>query len=70
MKKILKRSLSKTPETIKKFLDENYHKNLKIEEISKIIGINQNKLRKEFKEQYQTTIVNYVSELRMLKAKK
>ncbi len=62
--------LSKTPETIKKFLDENYHKNLKIEEISKIIGINQNKLRKEFKEQYQTTIVNYISELRMLKAKK
>ncbi|MFY1045397.1 helix-turn-helix domain-containing protein [Chryseobacterium sp. GP-SGM7] len=62
--------LSKTPETIKKFLDENYHRNLKIEEISGIIGINQNKLRKEFKEQYQTTISEYVSELRMLKAKK
>lgn len=62
--------LSKTPETIKKFLDENYHKNLKVEEISRIIGINQNKLRKEFKEHYQTTIVDYVSELRMLKAKK
>lgn len=62
--------LSKTPETIKKFLDENYHRNLKIEEISRIIGINQNKLRKEFKEHYQTTIVDYISELRMLKAKK
>jgi len=68
--KDIEEDLSKTPETIKKFLDENYHKNLKIEEISKIIGINQNKLRKEFKEQYQTTIVNYISELRMLKAKK
>lgn len=68
--KDIEEDLSKTPETIKKFLDENYHKNLKIEEISKIIGINQNKLRREFKEQYQTTIVNYISELRMLKAKK
>ncbi|MFL9834194.1 helix-turn-helix domain-containing protein [Chryseobacterium terrae] len=68
--KDIQEDLSKTPETIKKFLDENYHKNLKIEEISKIIGINQNKLRREFKEHYQTTIVDYVSELRMLKAKK
>lgn len=68
--KDIEEDLSKTPETIKKFLDENYHKNLKIEEISKIIGINQNKLRREFKEQYQTTIINYISELRMLKAKK
>lgn len=68
--KDIEEDLSKTPEMIKKFLDENYHKNLKIEEISKIIGINQNKLRREFKEQYQTTIVNYISELRMLKAKK
>lgn len=62
--------LSKTPETIKKFLDENYHRNLKIEEISRIIGINQNKLRREFKEHYHTTIVDYILELRMLKAKK
>lgn len=68
--KDIEEDLSKTPETIKKFLDENYHKNLKIEEISKIIGINPNKLRKEFKEHYQTTIVDYISELRMLKAKK
>lgn len=59
-----------TPEAIKNFLDENYHKNLKIEEISKIIGLNPNKLRKEFKEHYQTTIIDYISELRMLKAKK
>lgn len=61
---------SDNPETIKKFLDENYHKNIKIEEISRIVGINQNMLRKEFKKQYNTTIVDYISELRMLKAKK
>ncbi|UMQ40909.1 AraC family transcriptional regulator [Chryseobacterium sp. Y16C] len=55
---------------IKKYIDENYHKNLKINELSQELGINENKIRKEFKEHYQSTIVDYVSELRMLKAKK
>lgn len=58
------------PLIIKKYIDENYHKPLTVEEISKIIGINQNAVRKEFKAQYHTTISNYISELRMLKAKK
>lgn len=62
--------LSKTPFIIKKFLDENFHRNLKIEEISKILGINETKIRKEFKIHYQKTIIDYISELRMLKAKK
>lgn len=62
--------LSKTPLIIKKFLDENFHRNLKIEEISKILGINETKIRKEFKIHYHTTIIDYISELRMLKAKK
>ena len=60
----------KTPSMIKKFLDENYHKNIKVEEIGKLIGINQNKIRKEFKAQYHVTVSYYISELRMLKAKK
>ncbi len=55
---------------IKKYLDENYHKSLKINELSKELGINENKIRKEFKEHYHSTIVDYVCELRMLKAKK
>lgn len=59
-----------TPTMIKKFVDENYHKNIKVEEIGKIIGINQNKIRKEFKAQYHITVSDYISELRMLKAKK
>jgi AraC-like DNA-binding protein len=62
--------LSKTPLIIKKFVDENFHRNLKIEEISKILGINETKIRKEFKIHYQKTIMDYISELRMLKAKK
>ncbi|MDH6251436.1 AraC-like DNA-binding protein [Chryseobacterium sp. H1D6B] len=63
-------NVSKTPSIIKKYVDENYHKNIKVEEIGKIIGINQNTIRKEFKAQYHLTITDYISELRMLKAKK
>ncbi|WP_261510337.1 helix-turn-helix domain-containing protein [Chryseobacterium paludis] len=62
--------LPKTASMIKKFVDENFHKNIKVEEIGKLIGINQNSIRKEFKAQYHTTITDYISELRMLKAKK
>ncbi|KMQ69604.1 hypothetical protein ACM39_00625 [Chryseobacterium sp. FH2] len=68
-----KNTIDKTPEIpliIKKFIDENYHKNIKAEEIGKLIGINQNKIRKEFKSQYHLTVTDYLSELRMLKAKK
>ncbi|WP_185290198.1 helix-turn-helix transcriptional regulator [Chryseobacterium lactis] len=63
-------SIPKTPEMIRKFIDENYHRNIKAEEIGKLIGMNQNTIRKEFKAQYHTTIAHYMSELRMLKAKK
>lgn len=59
-----------TPEMIRKFIDENYHRNIKAEEIGKLIGMNQNVIRKEFKTQYHITIAHYISELRMLKAKK
>lgn len=62
--------LSETPLLIKKFVDDNFHRNIKIEEISKILGINESKIRKEFKIHYHMTIVDYISELRMLKAKK
>lgn len=68
-----KNTIDETPQTptmIKKFVDENYHKNIKVEEIGKMIGINQNKIRKEFKAQYHITVSDYISELRMLKAKK
>ncbi len=60
----------KTPEMIRKFIDENYHRNIKAEEIGKYIGMNQNVIRKEFKARYHTTIAHYISELRMLKARK
>lgn len=68
-----KDTVEKTPETpliIKKFIDENYHRNIKAEDIGKLIGINQNKIRKEFKAHYHRTVSDYMAELRMLKAKK
>lgn len=60
----------KIPAMIKKFVDENFHRNIKVEEIGDSIGINQNKIRKEFKAQYHITVSDYIAELRMLKAKK
>lgn len=63
-------SIPKTPEMIRKFIDENYHRNIKAKEIGKLIGMNENTIRKEFKAQYHTTIAHYIAELRMLKAKK
>ena len=60
----------KTASIIKEFVDENFHRNIKVEEIGKLIGINQNTIRKEFKTHYNITITDYISELRMLKAKK
>ena len=68
-----KNTLTEMPEIpliIKKFVDENYHRHLKVEEIGKRIGINQNTIRKEFKAQYCMTVSDYIAELRMLKAKK
>ncbi|WP_027378798.1 helix-turn-helix transcriptional regulator [Chryseobacterium daeguense] len=68
-----KNTLEETPRipfTVKKFVDENYHKNIKVEDIGRLIGINQNKIRREFKVQYNITVSDYMAELRMLKARK
>ncbi|WES96184.1 AraC family transcriptional regulator [Chryseobacterium arthrosphaerae] len=62
--------ISETPEMIRKFIDENYHRNITAEEIGKRLGMNENNIRKEFKAQYHITIAHYISELRMMKAKK
>lgn len=64
------KKMPEIPTTIKKFVDENYHRNIKVEEIGRKIGINQNTIRKSFKAQYNMTVSDYIAELRMLKAKK
>lgn len=55
---------------VREFIDENYHKNIRAEEIGRLMGISQNKIRKAFKEQYHITAAHYILELRMLKARK
>ncbi|MDQ1098043.1 MULTISPECIES: helix-turn-helix transcriptional regulator [Chryseobacterium] len=59
-----------TPETVKKYIDDHYHTHLRTEDIARLIGINQNTIRKEFKSRYHITVSDYIAELRMLKAKK
>lgn len=61
---------SETPETVKKYIDEHYHTHLRTEDIARLIGINQNTIRKEFKSRFHMTVSDYIAELRMLKAKK
>ncbi|WP_294213645.1 AraC family transcriptional regulator [uncultured Chryseobacterium sp.] len=61
---------SETPEMVKKYIDDHYQSHLRTEDIARLIGINQNTIRKEFKSRYHMTVSDYISELRMLKAKK
>ncbi|MCJ8154800.1 AraC family transcriptional regulator [Chryseobacterium sp. SSA4.19] len=63
-------AMPQTPLIIRRFVDENYQRNIKVEEIGKTIGINQNTIRKSFKAHYHMTVSDYMAELRMLKAKK
>jgi len=55
---------------VRKFIDENYHKNIRAEELGNLMGVSQNRIRKAFKEQYHITAAHYILELRMLKARK
>ncbi|WP_185151979.1 AraC family transcriptional regulator [Chryseobacterium vaccae] len=55
---------------VRKFIDENYHQNIRAEELGKLMGISQNRIRKTFKAQYHITAAHYILELRMLKARK
>ncbi len=64
------RKSSETPEMVKKYIDDHYQSHLRTKDIARLIGINQNTIRKEFKSRYHMTVSDYISELRMLKAKK
>lgn len=55
---------------VRKFIDENYHQNIRAEELGNLMGVSQNRIRKAFKEQYHITAAHYLLELRMLKARK
>jgi AraC-like DNA-binding protein len=53
----------------KDYLDQNYNKKIKIIDLAKIIGTNQQTLKKGFKELFGTTIWGYYNDLRMEIAK-
>lgn len=52
----------------KNYLDANFHCSPTIIELAKIIGLNEFKLKKHFKEQFGTTILAYVNQQKMTHA--
>ena len=56
-------------ENIRKYLDENYTKQITLDDISNMFYINKFYLTRAFKEKYGTTINNYLLNKRMMKAK-
>ncbi len=54
---------------IKEFIDKNYHKRIRIVDLAKIAGTNQQMLKTGFKRLFGTTIFAYYNDLRMEKAK-
>ncbi|MBD1431376.1 helix-turn-helix transcriptional regulator [Sphingobacterium sp. DN00404] len=55
-------------ENAKKILEENYSRPPTIKELAMIIGVNETKLKTDFKKMYQRTIHEYTVSLRMHKA--
>ncbi len=53
----------------KDYLDKNYDKKIRIIDLARTIGTNQQTLKKEFKELFGMTIWGYYNDLRMEKAK-
>jgi hypothetical protein len=69
MRKIFLEDTPKTPEMIRKFIDENYHRNIKAEEIGKYIGMNQNVNQERIQRpDIIQRLLHYISELRMFES--
>lgn len=56
-------------EMIKKYINENYATDCNVEEMAEIIGFSPNYIRKKFKKSTGMTILEYVTEVRLQKAK-
>lgn len=54
----------------KKIIDEDFAKNFTIAELAKLVGTNEQYLKKYFKQQYGKTIMAYITEMKMEQAKK
>jgi AraC-like DNA-binding protein len=66
--KITKRSDVDVFHDIKKFLDQHFKDDLSLKGIARTFGLNEFKLKKGFKTQFQTTIFEYIHDLRMIHA--
>ena len=55
---------------VKKIIDGNISKSYSLIELAHMVGLNDFKLKRGFKELYKTTVFNYLYEIRMLEAKK
>jgi len=53
----------------KEYIDQNYHKKIRIIDLAKLVGTNQQMLKTGFKHLFGTTIFGYYNDLRMEKAK-
>ena len=54
---------------IKKFLEDNYLEPITLNSISRSFGINEFKLKKGFQQYFKTSVIKYMSELRMSRAR-
>lgn len=55
---------------VRDFIDQNYRQPLSITGLARLAGINQMKLKNGFKELFVTTVVGYLSDVRMQEAKR
>ena len=53
----------------KEYVDKNYHKSITLEEIADYIGISPYYLSKLFKDQFKLTVIEYLTHIRLKKAK-
>ncbi|WP_128414340.1 AraC family transcriptional regulator [Chryseobacterium sp. Leaf394] len=59
-----------TAQITKSFIDKYYTQQISTHDIALQFGLNETKIRSEFKSEYKITISEYINELRMLKARK
>jgi AraC family transcriptional activator of pyochelin receptor len=54
---------------IKKYLDENFKEEMSLRSLSRMFGVNEFKLKKGFKTLFQSTVFDYIHELKMMYAR-
>lgn len=67
---IQKNSNRKSIVKVREYLDENYHKDITLDEMAEMVNINSTYLSMLFKEQVGTTYIKYLTNVRLEKAKR